>query len=180
MKLQKISRSFFARNPLEVANELPGNYLVRKKPVEELYTLAQIIEVRAFEGIERKMNPYGMMRPYGLFYIAPFRGRKLLNVTTTTSPKKPSCVWIYRVNIDESEYGPSQLMKELELDESFDGISVESDELFFLRRMGSSFGELAPIVSKVEEVNWESSPRNYVGGFRLAEPLRALSPLEVI
>jgi len=162
MRLTKLKREFFKRKPLEVAEDLVGSFLVRRvrKPEEESYTLAQISEVRAFEGIGRKMNPWGMRRLYGLFYLAPYRGRKLLNVTTTISPSMPSCVWIYSARIEEEEYGPSQLVRELKIDERFDGLSVESEELFFLK--GGA--------QEIEESRWSNAPRNYVGGFKLRIP----------
>ncbi len=119
----RLRERFFARQPLEVAQDLVGRTLVREIGTDRYEGI--ITETAAYEGRSGRTAGNGIAYAPGKFYIMPYRGRYFLNIATEAEGVD-SCVQIRRIKVGDEELGPMQLTRRLQIDNSFDGISVEN------------------------------------------------------
>jgi DNA-3-methyladenine glycosylase len=148
----RLSIDHFKGNPEVVAERILGRYLVRNYENELL--VGQIITVRTFSGIIRgTKRAEGMRRNAGYIYIMPYRGKKLLNITTGT-PEEPSCIWIYAILYKNKLLGPGKLTSEFKIDERLDGKRIDGDELYIDEIYPGKI-KIRKISEKVSELSYE-------------------------
>ena len=122
----RITEIFFARDTREVAKNLLGMYLARS--IDEEILTARITSTEAYKGKEKR-DGQGIFYAPGKIYMYPLRGHYILNIATEAE-SVPACVLIYEGEIKGKRYGCIKLPELLRIDKSFDGKSIESNELW--------------------------------------------------
>lgn len=122
----KIPESFFARDTRQVALEILGKYLVRR--LDDEIIPARVTSVEAYKGMGKRDKP-GILYPPGKIYLYPLRGSYNFNISTE-GEGIPACVMIREVEIGGERYGQLKLIRILKIDKSFEGKSIEGEELW--------------------------------------------------
>jgi DNA-3-methyladenine glycosylase len=143
----KIDQSFFTRDVLEVAPELPGKYLTIKNPLQNITLL--ITEVEAYRGEEdkachaskgRTSRTEIMYHSGGHIYVYLIYGMYwMLNIVTGLEDD-PQAILIRGV---EGFKGPGKLTRHLQIDGSFYGENVCSSKRIWISDNGLKY----PIIS---------------------------------
>jgi 3-methyladenine DNA glycosylase Mpg len=133
----KLNEKFFARKAKEVAKDLIGRKLVKVEGDKKLEGI--ITETVAFEGRGKRTFGEGIEYNAGKIYIMPFRRANFLNVSTESG--RASCVFIYRlmpIGIDAKlTDGPGKLTKTFGIDKTYDGKSINSQNLYITEEKAS-------------------------------------------
>lgn len=124
--MQKLKEDFFARSTRQVALELLGKYLVRNLDGRNIY--GRITWTEAYAGMNKR-DRKGIKYSPGRIYMYPVRGYYNLNISTEAE-NVPACVLIAELDIGGKGYGQINLLKRLKIDKSFDGKSIESDDVW--------------------------------------------------
>jgi len=110
---------FFDRSSDKVAKDLLGRFIVRDTGNGILS--AKIIETGAYEGGKETPSRKGMKYSSGRIFLMPFRGSKLLNITTD-KPGYPSCVEIRKLIFDDEIInGSGSVSKFLKISDDLEG-----------------------------------------------------------
>lgn len=149
--MQKLSRTFYNRDTLEVARDLLGKYLVHKQ--NNIEYIAKIVEVEAYigthdlashssRGLTSRNQP--MFGPPGYAYIYLIYGIHHCFNVVTEKRGSGSAVLIRAVeplkNIVKRTCGPGLLTKAMHIDKSFNGHDLASDDLYIAEtNSGDSF-----------------------------------------
>ena len=133
-----ISRSFYDRNPIEVAKDLLGKFLVRK--IGDTYLVGMITETEAYlaEGDSAAHSFKGqtkrnisLYKEAGHAYVHSMRQYCLLDVVTEGGGI-PSSVLIRAIEpvegINGETNGPGKVCRELSIDRSMDGVDITKPE----------------------------------------------------
>lgn len=161
-----LSLDFFARDTLQVAEELLGKYLVRRR--QDKITAHLITEVEAYEGPEdlasharfgETQRSKVMFGPPGVFYVYKIYGIHWMLNIVTREERSPSAILIRGL---EGVTGPGRLTSFLEIDHHFigkkaipetglwledKGVQVPSEEIVKGPRIGVDYA--GPIWSQV-------------------------------
>lgn len=153
-----LNRKFFARNPVEVARDMIGTYIVRRYGGDLL--VGKIVETEAYlaegdtasHGYKPKSNrTESLFGPAGYAYVTNVHRYFIMNVVTE-AVNQPSAVLIRAIepvegievmkrlrgkdNLVDIGSGPGKVCIALGIDRSCDGISVTSSDsdIYFLPR----------------------------------------------
>lgn len=148
----RLTESFFARDPREVAQDLLGRELVRT--LRNRTYRGRIIETGAYRGYIEGRKREGLAYAPGLIflYFGP-RGYPTLCIATEREGE-PSVVTIRELypleGIDTLVNGPAKLVRALRIGRSFDGKSINDDNLCIVGRMENiTYVELFPRQEKI-------------------------------
>jgi DNA-3-methyladenine glycosylase len=139
--LRKLPRSFYARDTLQVAQELLGALLVHR--VDGVSRIGKIIEVEAYvgahdlaahssKGITRRTQI--MFGPPGFSYVYLIYGiHHCMNVVT--EPQGHGCAVLIRAlepveHVSGNTRGPGLLCKAMGIDRRLNGHDLESDDFY--------------------------------------------------
>lgn len=133
MSIEKLTESFFARNPDIVAKELLGRYLVRVFENGKVVK-GKITEVAAYQGTARKRTSGKIKAAPGIMSVSTKYGKHLLDIATGKEGKY-SCITLrsaeFRWNNQiQSINGPGKLCKILKINPSLDGLSIYGTKLW--------------------------------------------------
>jgi len=136
MSPARLKREFFTRDVLEVAPELPGKYLVIRKP-DRSVTRIMITDVEAYRGGEdlachaskgRTNRTEIMFHKGGHLYVYLIYGMYWMLNVVTGKPNAPQAVLIRSL---EGLDGPGKLTKALSIDRSYYGeCIIDSDRIW--------------------------------------------------
>ena len=165
----RLTRSFFIRDVLEVAPELLGKNIVVRLP-DGSYERFMITEVEAYRGLEDKASHASKGRTYrteimfhegGVLYVYLIYGMYwMLNIVTGTE-NNPQAVLIRGV---EKYSGPGKITKSLGIDKSFYGEDVVFSDRIWFEETG-----VIPVVKAGPRIGidyagepWKTKPWRYV------------------
>jgi DNA-3-methyladenine glycosylase len=179
-RLRKLPRSFYERATVEVARDLLGMMLVRRRGDE--FRIGRIVEVEAYLGAhdlaahsskgitDRTRIMYG---PPGYAYVYLIYGmHNCMNVVT--EPAGNGCAVLLRAlepvhNLARSASGPGLLCKAMDIDRRFYGHDLMSDDLYLaapLRKQPIAIVE-RPRIGVSYAGDWAALPlRFYIEGNR--------------
>lgn len=141
MIAKRLDNSFFLRDVVEVATDLPGKILVRRFD-DGVVKRYRITETEAYRGEEdlachaskgRTPRTEVMYHEGGKVYVYFIYGMYWLLNLVTSNEGTPSAVLIRGI---EGFKGPGRVGKELRLDKSFYGEQVDSSERLWLEDDG--------------------------------------------
>jgi DNA-3-methyladenine glycosylase len=176
--LAKLPRQFYARDTLQVAEDLLGTLLFHR--VDGKYRVARIVEVEAYLGphdlaahSSKGITPRTqvMFGPPGFAYVYLIYGmHHCMNVVT--EPQGQGCAVLIRAvepvqNVIGSTRGPGLLCKAMSIDRRLNGHDLESDDFFIAERdRDASFPIVRrPRIGVAYAGEWASRPlRLYIGG----------------
>lgn len=116
-------QQFFARDSEEVAKDLLGRALYRKRGMG--ITGARIIETGAYSGGSITPSRKGMKYSPANLFLMPFRGNYFFNISTGREGE-PSCVEIRAIAFhDKIVKGSARIAKTLDLSTSLDGRPID-------------------------------------------------------
>ena len=142
--LEKFDRSFYDRDPIEVARDLLGTWLVRR--IDGRERIGRIVEVEAYLGphdlaahsarglTERTKVMFG---PPGHAYVYLLYGiHHCVNVVT--QPEGQASAVLLRAlepvsGLDDKANGPGLLCKAMRIDRQLNGCDLLGDELYLAR-----------------------------------------------
>ncbi len=130
----RLTGEFFARDPREVAQDLLGRELVRAVSTRRIYRRGIITETGAYHGYIEGRKREGLAYVPGVIflYFGP-RGYPVFCIVTE-SEGVPSVVSIRELypleGIDMPVDGPAKLVRALRTDGSFDGRSINGNNLW--------------------------------------------------
>jgi 3-methyladenine DNA glycosylase Mpg len=155
----KVSQDFFARPSIDVANELLGYELVRRKGRGELR--GKITEVAAWEGEDGKNHP-GLRYAPGTIAISKVFGKHIL-LLSTRAENIPACVTITGIELQGAQPraldGPGNVTEALEIDTSLDKTPVYNSDSIAICRV--------PRQGEVMKRDKKNVPANCKGYFYL-------------
>ena len=170
---------FFQRKAEEVAQKLVGRTIERYVAGQQLPIKARIVVAGAYEGLTgNRKEQQGMYSAPGQIYLMSVRGNSSLNFGTV-SADAASVVCVVGVQLTKPSgleliIGPGKVTRALELDERFNGLSL--DEIPDLSIKGRSVGSgrvlLVPDGTRIgsgqgaNRVNYSS---NCIGIYALAD-----------
>lgn len=156
LRMQKLSRDFFARETTAVAKDLLGMLLVRR--IGTIEKIARIVEAEAYLGAhdlaahsargitKRTKIMYG---PPGFAYVYLIYGMHHCMNVVTEPEGCGSAVLIRAVepvsHVAGNTKGPGLLCKAMEIDLSLNGHDLCSDDFYIASPLGSESGPLDPI-----------------------------------
>jgi DNA-3-methyladenine glycosylase len=178
MNLQKLPRQFYARDTLQVAQELLGALLVHR--TEGVSRIAKIVEVEAYvgahdlaahssKGITKRTQV--MFGPPGFAYVYLIYGmHHCMNVVT--EPQEHGCAVLVRAlepvqNVIGNTRGPGLLCNAMGIDRRLNAHDLESDDFFIAaRNAGESFSIVRrPRIGVAYAGDWATRPlRFYIEG----------------
>ncbi len=136
----RLSTTFFSRDVLQVAPELIGQTLVRKR--SDLVSHYTITEVEAYEGIEdeasharfgKTSRNHIMFSAGGLVYVYLIYGMYWMLNVVTGRVDQPQAVLLRGV---EGFSGPGKLTRELGIDKSFYGEDLSASQRIWIEPSG--------------------------------------------
>jgi len=146
MKNKRLTRNFYTRPTLEVAQKLLGKYLVRR--VGQKTLAGKIMETEAYIGPQDKASHAyrGRVTPRnraeyligGYVYIYLVYGMYWQMNISTSQAGKPECVLIRALdsNLGNLASGPGKLCRYLKLDKSFYGEDLTKSKRIWLEDRG--------------------------------------------
>ena len=139
--MQKLPRSFYDRDTVEVARDLLGKYLVHRS--DEIERIGRIVEVEAYLGphdlaahsskglTERTRIMFG---PPGYAYVFFIYGMYYCMNVVTEREGHPSAVLLRALepvkNLEGRTQGPGLLCRAMQIDKRLNGHDLLSDEFF--------------------------------------------------
>lgn len=173
---QKLEEAFFQRDVLTVAPDLLGKYLVRKFPDGSIRRY-RITDVEAYRGEEDKACHAArgktkrtelLYAEGGKIYVYLIYGIYWLLNFVTGPRDTPQGVMIRAV---EDIYGPGRVGRELQLDASIHGSSVEDDLLWVEDAGETPLYKTAPRVGIDYAGEWKDKPWRFIAGNNPASKL---------
>jgi len=144
MKVKRLTRGFYTKPTLEVAQKLLGKYIVRKIGQKKL--IGKIIETEAYIGPQDKASHayQGKMTMRnkaeyligGHIYIYLVYGMYWQFNISTGQKGEPECVLIRALDLGKLTSGPGKLCRYLKLDKSFYGEDLTRNKRIWLEDRG--------------------------------------------
>lgn len=176
--LVKLPRQFYARDTLQVAEDLLGTLLVHR--VDGIDRVTRIVEVEAYLGAHDLAahsskgvtgRTQVMFGPPGYAYVYLIYGMHHC-VNVVTEPQGHGCAVLIRAvepvqNVIGNTRGPGLLCKAMGIDRRLNGHDLESDDFFIAERdQETSFSIVRrPRIGVAYAGEWASRPlRLYIGG----------------
>jgi DNA-3-methyladenine glycosylase len=141
--MKKLPRSFYDREPITVAKDILGKYLVHR--MNGVERIGKIVEVEAYLGqkdlaahASKGLTPRTktMFGPPGHAYVYLIYGMYYCINAVTEREGQPTAVLLRALepiqNIDDRTQGPGLLCRAMGIDKKLNGHDLLSDELFII------------------------------------------------